>query len=103
MDNDLGPRAFYVTLAEGLHDLGSLVDGGLAANGWEQLATGFRVGGKHQILGSGLLTTQTGGQMPYLLTQIPEPSTAVILFLATVLFSLRRPNGRSARQALIWP
>ena len=39
LGNNLGSRAFYFTIADGLHDLGSLVDGGLVANGWDSLAT----------------------------------------------------------------
>jgi hypothetical protein len=68
LDNNLGDRLFYFTLDEGLHDLGALVSGGLAANGWEQLANWLRVNGTEHILGHGLLTSQVAGQMPYLLT-----------------------------------
>jgi hypothetical protein len=68
LDNDLGERLFYFTLADGLHDLGSLVQGGLSANGWNHLAELLRANGMRQILGHGLLTSQTSGQMPYLLT-----------------------------------
>ena len=81
LDNDLGLRAFYFTVSDGLHDLGSLVDGGLAANDWDLLASTFRVNAHGQILGQGKLTSQSDGQMAYLLTPVvPEPST---LFLAT--------------------
>ena len=70
LDNDLGRRAFYFTIADGLHDLGSLVEGGLAANGWDSLANAIRTNGLGQILGLGQLTTQSGGWMPYLLTRV---------------------------------
>ena len=67
-DNNLGQRAFYFTIADGLHDLGSLVDGGLATNGWDSLASAIRTNGQGQILGHGKLTSQSSGQMAYLLT-----------------------------------
>ncbi len=70
LDNNLGDRAFYFTIAGGLHDLGSLVEGGLAANGWDSLANAIRTNGLGQILGLGQLTTQSGGWMPYLLTRV---------------------------------
>jgi probable HAF family extracellular repeat protein len=63
-----GPsHAFYYTPAEGIHDLGTLVAGGLAANDWEYLATAFQANGLSQILGAGLPTTQSSGQKPFLL------------------------------------
>ncbi len=77
-DNNLGDRAFYFTIADGLHDLGSLVDGGLAANGWESLlgdsavkpVSTATVNALGQILGFGKRSSQTGGQFPYLLTPV---------------------------------
>ena len=72
LDNDLGKRAFYFTLADGLHDLGSLADGGLAANDWDLLASALSTNGLGQIIGHGKLASQSGGQMAYLLT--PETS-----------------------------
>jgi hypothetical protein len=71
LDNDLGNRAFYFTVADGLHDLGSLVNGGLAANGWDLLANAIRANGLGHILGHGKLTSQSGGQMAYLLNPVP--------------------------------
>jgi hypothetical protein len=80
LDNRLGDRAFFFTIADGLHDLGALVDGGLPANGWEYLANAIRANGRGQILGYGKLTSQSAGQMPYLLTPtVPEPSTILLL------------------------
>jgi hypothetical protein len=70
LDNDLGLRAFYFTIADGVHDLGSLVDGGLTAEGWDFLAIAIRANGLGQILGQGKLTSQSSGQMPYLLTPV---------------------------------
>jgi hypothetical protein len=77
-DNNLGNRAFYFTIADGLHDLGSFVDGGLAANGWDLLlgdisdkyASTATVNVLGQVLGFGKRTSQSGGQHPYLLTPI---------------------------------
>src|SRR5262249_4991024 len=81
LDNNLGDRAFSFTVADGLHDLGALVDGGLTANGWEYLASAFRDNGLGQILGSGLLS-QSGGGLAYLLTPVPEPSTLTLAAIA---------------------
>lgn len=67
-ENDLGARAFSFTVSDGLHDLGSLVEGGLTANGWDFLADAIRANNLGQILGYGKLTSQSGGQMAYLLT-----------------------------------
>ena len=91
-DNDLGRRAFYFTVADGLHDLGSLVDGGLAANGWDWLASPSP-NGVGQIFGYGKLASQSGGRMSYLLTPVvPEPSTDVLvcLLMLTPAFGFRR-------------
>jgi hypothetical protein len=68
MDNFVGTRAFYFTVADGLHDLGSLVDGGLTAHGWESLAMAIRGNGLGQIIGSGALISQAG--QPFLLKPI---------------------------------
>jgi hypothetical protein len=94
LDSDLRNRFFYFTISDGLHDLGSLVDGGLAANGWESLASAIRANGKGQILGHGKLTSQSGGQMAYLLSPvIPEPNTAFLAALATLLATAGRSGA----------
>ena len=106
LDNNLGNRAFYFTIADGLHDLGSLVDGGLAANGWDYLASAIRANGLGQILGYGKLTSQSGGQMAYLLTPIavPEPSTFLLAAAAFAgLLLPRRAVGSRERRTLIIP
>jgi hypothetical protein len=90
LDRNLGNRAFYFTIADGLHDLGVLVDGGLTANGWSSLASVLRTNGQGQILGHGRLTSQTGGQMAYLLTPIPEPSTFILVTVALGFCTARR-------------
>ncbi|MEX2167780.1 MAG: hypothetical protein WD851_00595 [Pirellulales bacterium] len=88
-DNNLGYRAFYFTPADGLHDLGSLVGGGLSPAGWDWLASAIRASGlsirtndKGQILGQGKLISQSDGQMVYLLTPVPEAGSEVLVGLA---------------------
>jgi hypothetical protein len=98
LDNDLGLRAFYFTIADGLHDLGLLIDDGFTANGWDYLANAFRANGRGQILGNGKLTSQTAGQMPYLLTPIvPEPSTFLLIACAAGTTLLIRTGFRRPR------
>jgi hypothetical protein len=92
-------RAFYFTVADGPHDLGALVDGGLAANGWDVLADAIRTNGLGQILGHGKLASQSSGQMAYLLTPIPEPSALVLLTVTLVALVAKRrviPRSRGA-------
>jgi hypothetical protein len=79
---NLGNRAFYFTIADGLHDLGLLVDGGLLANGWESLATAVRGNDVGQIVGHGTLNSPGGSQMAYLLRPVPEPSSAALALVA---------------------
>ena len=62
-------RTFYFSIEHGLHDLGSLVDGGLDANGWQRLAKSIDITATGQILGHGFLG-ESGGIVPYLLTPI---------------------------------
>ncbi len=91
LDNNLGFHAFYFTVADGLYDLGSVVDGGLTANGWDYLANTIHVNGLGQILGRGKLASQASGGIPFLLTTtVPEPSTLALAALATVGLILPR-------------
>jgi len=69
-DNVLGERAFSFTVADGLHDLGLLIEDGLTASGWDYLADAIRTNSSGQILGQGKLTSQADGQMSYLLTPV---------------------------------
>jgi hypothetical protein len=86
LDNEVGRRAFYFTVADGLHDLGSLVEGGLPANGWDWLGFAFRANGQGQILGDGELNSPEGSYSAFLLTPIvPEPSSLAIV-LHGILF-----------------
>ena len=66
---DLGSRAFYFTIEEGLHDLGTLVnESGLALeeHGWKRLTSVKSSNSRRQILGDGELVE--GGSAPFLLT-----------------------------------
>lgn len=79
----LGNRAFSFTVKGGAHDLGSLVEGGLGAAGWDSLADAVRTNDLGQIVGSGLLTGMPYGSMAYILTPVPAtvpvPATAWLL------------------------
>lgn len=65
-------RSFYFTVEDGLHDLESLVDGGLAESGWSELGAAFQVNGLGQLAGHGAIPNELGPEyiMPYLLTRI---------------------------------
>ena len=56
-DTDLGLHAFMWSAGDGLHDLGLLVDGGLAANGWERLYEASLMNGQGDIVGRGYRTS----------------------------------------------
>jgi hypothetical protein len=87
--------AFAFTIADGFHDLGSLVDGGLGDNGWEYLAHAIRANGLGQILGHGKLRSESGGQLAYLLTPVvPEPSS-IVLGALTFLTLLQRRRKKA--------
>jgi formylglycine-generating enzyme required for sulfatase activity len=94
-------RAFYFTVADGLHDLGALVDGGLSTNGWASLASALRANGLGQILGHGRLTSPSAS-MAYLLTPVPEPSTIVLAAAGLgLLFARRRRRAPLRSVALV--
>jgi hypothetical protein len=80
-DSLLGNRAIYFSPDDGWLELGSLVDGGLTAAGWDYLADAILANGADQIIGAGLLDGMTDGQMTYLMTPqaVPVPG-AVWLF-----------------------
>jgi hypothetical protein len=69
LDNSLGSRVFSFTVADGLRDLGSLVDGGLAANGWDRLVYASYSNGLGQIVGEGKQPSQAP-ELVYLLTPL---------------------------------
>jgi hypothetical protein len=93
-DFPLGERAFYFTITDGVQDLGSLVVGGLEVNGWEFLELARTANNSGQILGFGR-HTQSGGELPFLLTPVPEPSTNSLLLLASMTVAARK--GRLVR------
>jgi hypothetical protein len=93
-DADLGSRAFAWTPEDGAVDLGSLVAGGLTAEGWSYLASAIRANGLDQILGQGRLLT--GGDLAYLLVPVPEPGTGWLV--AAALLGLAQRGRRKARR-----
>ncbi len=84
---DLGSRAFYFAIGDGLHDLGQLVDD-LTPDGWLALATAISAGGmRNFIIGGGTLTDMTG-DAAYLLTATSVPAPAAVWLLGTALTGL---------------
>ena len=76
----LGDHVFSFTVVDGWNDLGSLVNGGLSAEGWDYLASFYDANGAGQIIGQGVLAGMSG-QTPYLLTPVPEPETWAMLLV----------------------
>jgi hypothetical protein len=97
-----GNDAFYWSETEGFHDLGTLIDGGLTAQGWQYLADvyGSRIpgaagmtadGSPQYILGDGQLIGQTGASSLFLLAaNVPEPAVSAPLALGILLLVRRR-------------
>ena len=94
-DNTVGFRAFYFTVVDGMHDLGPLVAGGLSAQGWEALALALRANDRGQIVGQGrMVSQQLDGQMAFLLTPVPEPSSLLLATFGVIgLLTRRRGIG----------
>lgn len=92
LDNDLGYRPFYFSVADGLHDLGSLVGDGLAVNGWDYLPydSEIHANGRGQIIGRGALAAQAGNEIAYLLMPVPEPSALYLAAFGVVALLARR-------------
>jgi len=99
---DMGAHAFWWSQTAGFYDLGTLVTGGLTANGWLSLANvyGSTIPGTQggNIFGTGELITMSGGQLVFELTPTPEPRwTLALSALAACLLALaRRSRGRFA-------
>ena len=82
----LGNQAFSFTVADGFNDLGSLVNGGLNASGWNYLASVIDANGVGQIIGNGVLDNMSG-QAAYLLTPVPEAQTYAMFLVGLSLIS----------------
>lgn len=98
-DSLLGNRAIYFSPDDGWLELGSLVDGGLTAAGWDYLADAILANGADQIIGAGLLDGMTDGQMTYLMTAqvAPVPVPGAVWLFGSGLLGLigisRRKNA----------
>jgi hypothetical protein len=79
---DLGQHAFLWTMADGMKDLGVLVDGGLTANGWQNLSEASFMDGQGEIVGYGHRSSYPGGNVAFLMTPVPEPATSILLLCA---------------------
>ena len=90
----IGDRAYYWSPDEKvLTDLGALVDGGLAANGWSYLKTVTGMNEAGQIIGLGV--RPNGDQEGYVLS-IPEPaSLGLVLLASTAMLRRKRSSARS--------
>jgi len=92
---DLGNRVFYWSEADGFHDLGSLVAGGLASENWQFLSDvdadvgPTENGSPSFISGIGEVSGQTGGQSFYLLTSVPEPTACSFLLIGFAISTMR--------------
>ena len=94
---DEGAHAFYWSETNGFSDLGGLVNGGLGAQGWQELSFIANDNGAAPdssplfIDGFGLLTGQSAGQTAFLLANsVPEPGSSVLLSGVTIYLALRR-------------
>ena len=84
-------RAYYYTLANGFHDLGQMVQGGLdpTPDFWESLNNAIQVSDAGHIRGVGAVE---GGTylMPFILTPVPEPTGIALLAMSGLALLPRR-------------
>jgi hypothetical protein len=95
-DTDLGMHAFAWSVTDGFREIGLLVDGGLSDNGWRQLYAAMTMNDLGYIAGTGLAVSQTGGQLVFLMTPVPEPSTFLLLLTAFAVVAFCRREWVSA-------
>jgi hypothetical protein len=88
---DLGERAFYWSESTGFEDLGALIDGGLAANGWTSLTDAFGINGSSTSYGYGVTNGPLDSAQAYVLNiAVPEPVGLSFIVLSALAGSGRR-------------
>jgi hypothetical protein len=93
----LGASAFRWTVAGGLVDVNTLIEGGPAANGWLRLTYVSGVNDLGQLVGYG--TRLTGEERGFVLTPVPEPAALAVLVAPALLARRRRPRGATNNPA----
>lgn len=84
-------NAFIWSVERGFADLGSIVDGGLAANGWSNLFNTYGADGVELVIGHGrLLGTHAETQAVFALRGVPGPGSVSLLAVAGLGSSARR-------------
>jgi hypothetical protein len=99
VDASLGFRAFQFTVENGLFDLGSLIDEGF--DDWVYLTSVISMNANGVVVGEGLLTDMTDGNMTFLLTPnaaaVPVPASMWLFVSALSLIGwARRTNLHSS-------
>ncbi|MGB7157271.1 MAG: PEP-CTERM sorting domain-containing protein [Tepidisphaeraceae bacterium] len=88
----VGNRAFLWDFnqlpAERFHDLGTLVEDGLPASGWQALTSAIEMSDFGHIRGQGTLLD--GVNMPYILSPVPEPTGLALLAVGGLAMMPRR-------------
>jgi hypothetical protein len=99
-DLDLGSRAFVWSTGIGFHDLGSLVDGGLSANGWQYLYRATMINSHGDIVGRGAPAGYYATDMAFVMSPVPEPSTIALVLGALIPLALWSRRLRSRLHAV---
>ncbi len=110
----MGNHAFYWSMSKGFHDLGSIEAGSLGTQGWERLYDGIVINGNGDVILTGKLPkpAATGdllavseslipgvdywGDVPVMLSPVPEPTVFGILVGGGLLALRSRPKRRPA-------